>query len=148
MVLQFHVPGPAFGPGFTGLRRDEFSRRQRMVGIDVAVPLSLPPGSEVGFVWAACREAVDVAEEYLRTRKLDWPVAPLRESLQALHECLHVPSPELPLSHWLQSTDAADKQPPTNQIPANQVVANQPTANQVPANPAPALSRGPENDGH
>src|ERR1700694_1722290 len=74
VVLQFQIAGAAFGPDFSGMRRDECSRCDGMVGIDVAVPTTLRAQSEVAFVWAACLEAVDLAEEFLRGRKLDWPV--------------------------------------------------------------------------
>jgi hypothetical protein len=107
VVVSFNIPGPAFGPDFSGIRRDEFSKRDRMVGFDVAVPASLPAGAEADFIWAAFVEAVDLTEEFLRQRKLDWPTAPLRGRLEQLRECLQVAADAPPLSLWLDTAQAA-----------------------------------------
>ncbi|MBI4492853.1 MAG: hypothetical protein HY690_08690 [Chloroflexi bacterium] len=56
------------------------------------MPIPLEAGTEDAFVGGAMLRAMDLAEELLRARSVDWSTAHLRETLRRLRGCFDLPS--------------------------------------------------------
>ena len=74
--LVFHVPGSILKPEHTGLRTGRFSRKERMLQIQIAVPEDLmeSPGLR-GYIVQSIRMAVEIAEPRFNKAGIPYPKA-------------------------------------------------------------------------
>jgi hypothetical protein len=89
--VDFHPPGSPIPVDFEGMRKQTFSKKDKELAIEIAVP-PLRAGTEDTFVWAALVRAIDMAEEFFRARSLDWSVEHLRTTLRQAADCFGVPA--------------------------------------------------------
>jgi hypothetical protein len=74
--VVFHVPGSIVGgPDYVGMRTAKFSRKQKMLMIQVAVPKEMVDSPDVrAFLFSSVREAVFTAAPFLRKKGVEYPV--------------------------------------------------------------------------
>ena len=82
--VEFHVPGHLTSPDFEGIRTGTYRKADRLLKIQVALPVD-PPDDPYAYGVQAMREAVDVAEAWSRRRRVEFDPSPSR-SLTALLE--------------------------------------------------------------
>ncbi len=59
--VVFHLPGRVVKPDYTGLRTGTFSRKQKTLMIQAAVPEPLVDSNDTAFVFDVVREATQLA---------------------------------------------------------------------------------------
>ncbi len=64
--VVFHIPGQVLIPEFEGLRSGRFSRKQRALMVQVAIPEGEPKGDPDEEVRRLLNEAIDLAEDFAR----------------------------------------------------------------------------------
>ncbi|HTB84137.1 MAG TPA: hypothetical protein VK742_10830 [Candidatus Sulfotelmatobacter sp.] len=71
----FHVPGSIFGDlDYVGVRTAKFSRKQKKLMIQIAVPKEMIHSPSVRvFLFSSVREAVVTATPYLRKKGVEYP---------------------------------------------------------------------------
>jgi hypothetical protein len=74
--IVFHVPGSIVGcPDYVGVRTAKFSKKQKMLMIQVAVPKEMIHSPKVrAFLFSSVREAVTTAAPFLRKKGVAYPV--------------------------------------------------------------------------
>lgn len=82
--VEFHVPGHLTSPDFEGIRTGTFRKADRLLKIQVALPV-VPPGEPYAYGVQAMQEAIDTAEAWAGRRNIEFDPSPLR-SLLALME--------------------------------------------------------------
>jgi hypothetical protein len=82
--VVFDIPGPIVVPPYKGLRTGRFSRDQRKLQIQVAVPEDLKREATEVFLDGVLRQSVELAQRSLQRRKLDWSVEPLRSTVEEI----------------------------------------------------------------
>jgi hypothetical protein len=81
--VEFHVPGHLIAPDFQGSRTGAFRKADRLLKIQVALPVD-PPADPYSFGLQAMREAVDVAEVWSVRRRVEFDPSPMRSLLALL----------------------------------------------------------------
>jgi hypothetical protein len=81
--VEFQVPGNLIAPDFQGVRTGTFRKADRLLKIQVAVPVD-PPNDPYAYGLQAIREAVDTAEAWSRRRRVEFDPAPFRAVLALL----------------------------------------------------------------
>jgi hypothetical protein len=81
--VEFQVPGHLITPDFQGVRTGTFRKADRLLKIQVAVPVD-PPEDPYAYGVQAMREAVDAAEAWSKPRRLEFDPSPLRSLLALL----------------------------------------------------------------
>lgn len=81
--VVFHVPGEVVAPNFTGTRTGRYSKKERLLSVQVAVPdrASDDPEAEVR---AMLMQAIVTAEEYARKKRISDELYELRRIVAAL----------------------------------------------------------------
>lgn len=82
--VEFQVPGNLLAPDFQGVRTGAFRKTDRLLKVQVAIPVH-PPDDPYAYGVKALREAIDAAEAWSKRRRVDFDSSPLR-SLVALLE--------------------------------------------------------------
>jgi hypothetical protein len=81
--VEFHVPGHLITPDFEGIRTGTFRKADRLLKIQVALPVD-PPDDPYAYGVQAMREAVGAAEAWSKRRRLEFNSSPLRSLLALL----------------------------------------------------------------
>jgi hypothetical protein len=81
--VEFHVPGNLIAPGFQGVRTGTFRKTDRLLKVQVAVPVHPPDTPYVNGV-QAMRAAVDAAEAWAGRRQVEFDPEPFRFLLALL----------------------------------------------------------------
>jgi|GEM_PF-1116271 len=71
----FHIPGSVMKPDFKGIRTGRFSRKQKILQIQCAVPKKLVDADEekvVKFIFKSIREAIDIAKLVFKKAKIKY----------------------------------------------------------------------------
>jgi hypothetical protein len=71
--VVFHIPGEVMVPEFEGLRSGRFSRKERTLMVQVAVPEGEPAGDPDEEVRQMLLDAIDLAEDYARLEAVIGP---------------------------------------------------------------------------
>lgn len=77
--VVFHVPAKDFTPDFEGLRSGRFSRKNRELMVQVAIPEGDPKGDPDEEVRRLLLEAIDLAEDFARLEAVIGPSERLDE---------------------------------------------------------------------
>jgi hypothetical protein len=79
--VVFHVPGSiAGGPDYVGVRTGKFSRKEKMLMVQVAVPKEIIYSADVrAFLFSSVREAVRTAGPFLQKKGIEFPVGRVLE---------------------------------------------------------------------
>ncbi len=73
--LVFHIPGSIVRLDYSGLRTGRFSRKERMLMVQVAVPKEMVFAENPdGFVYSAMREAIHIAAPRFQKAKIAFSV--------------------------------------------------------------------------
>ena len=74
--VVFHVPGSIVGgPEYVGVRTGKFSRKERMLMVQVAVPKEIIQSEDVrAFLFNSVCEAVLTAAPFLQRKGIEYPV--------------------------------------------------------------------------
>ena len=78
--VVFHVPGNVIKPDFTGARTARFSKKDALLMVQVALPEGVPSDPE-GYLKDAARAALDEAERWAESRRIDADLSQLRAIL-------------------------------------------------------------------
>jgi hypothetical protein len=81
--VEFQVPGNLVTPDFQGIRTGTFRKADRLLKIQVALPVD-PPDDPYTYGVQAMREAVDAAEAWSKRRRLEFNPSPIRSLLALL----------------------------------------------------------------
>lgn len=81
--VVFQVPGEVAKPDFQGVRTGRYSKADRLLMIQVALPEDVPPDSDAHLVEAAYA-AIDEAERWAKQRGIAEDLTPVREILDRL----------------------------------------------------------------
>lgn len=81
--VEFQVPGHLITPDFEGIRTGVFQKADRLLKIQVALPVD-PRDDPYAFGVQAMREAVDVAEAWSVRRRVVFDPSPARSLLALL----------------------------------------------------------------
>ena len=81
--VEFQVPGNLITPDFQGVRTGTFRKADRLLKIQVALPVN-PPDDPYAYGVQVLREAVDVAEAWSVRRRVEFYPSPLRSLLAQL----------------------------------------------------------------
>lgn len=69
--LVWHVPGTMFKPEFEGLRTGKFSKREKTLMVQAAVPSNLVYGEyPEEFIFGVIRQAITIAQTVFRSAKI------------------------------------------------------------------------------
>jgi len=91
--LVFHVPGSIIEPEHTGLRTGRFSRKARMLQIQIAVPGDLMESPELRrFLVGSVREAIDLGESRFAKAGIPYPKSEYLAQVDELERRLGLPS--------------------------------------------------------
>ncbi|NNB87772.1 hypothetical protein D7X99_16180 [Corallococcus sp. AB032C] len=71
--IVFHVPGSLLKPEFTGVRTAKFSRKERMLMLQIAVPEEQVHTPDVRWLLDAIREAVRLARPKFERAGIGYP---------------------------------------------------------------------------
>lgn len=82
--VEFQVPGHLLTPDFQGVRTGSFRKAERLLKIQVALPVN-PPENPYAYGVQAIRDSIDEAEAWARRRRIEFAASPFR-SLLALVE--------------------------------------------------------------
>lgn len=80
--VVFHVPGHILSPDYSGVRTGRFSRRRRLLMVQVALPVDVPE-DPFRYLCDATIAAVDEAENWAERRNVESDVALLRRIVSA-----------------------------------------------------------------
>ncbi len=83
--VEFQIPGHLLSPDFQGVRTGAFRKADRLLKIQVAVPVD-PPDDLYAYGIQAMRDAVDAAEAWSVRRRVEFDAAPFRSLLALLNE--------------------------------------------------------------
>jgi hypothetical protein len=83
--VEFQIPGDIISPDFQGVRTGAYRKADRLLKIQVAVPLD-PPDDPYAYGVQAIRDAVDTAEAWSVRRRVEFDAAPFRSLLALLNE--------------------------------------------------------------
>jgi hypothetical protein len=77
--VVFHVAGPILPVGFEGVRTGRFSKKERLLQLQIATPedFSSPEAAEA-FALSALRKGIDVAESYVAKKGLGLTLASMK----------------------------------------------------------------------
>jgi hypothetical protein len=81
--IVFHVPGNVVRPNFGGVRTGQFSRRDALLMVQVALPDEAPP-DPIGYLRDAASAAVEEAGRWAEKRRVVSDIATLRGILERL----------------------------------------------------------------
>jgi hypothetical protein len=76
--VVFHVPGHLLAPDYAGVRTGTFSRSQRLLMVQVALPAE-PPPDPAEYLQSAAQAAIDEAERWAQRRGLASDLSALRD---------------------------------------------------------------------
>ncbi len=82
--VEFHVPGHLLAPDFQGVRTGAFRKADRLLKVQVALPVN-PPENPYAYGVQAIRDSIDEAEAWSKRRRIEFDPTPFR-SLLALVE--------------------------------------------------------------
>ena len=83
--VEFQITGDIISPDFQGVRTGAYRKADRLLKIQVAVPLD-PPDDPYAYGVQAIRDAVDTAEAWSVRRRVEFDAAPFRSLLALLNE--------------------------------------------------------------
>jgi hypothetical protein len=83
--VEFQIPGHIISPDFKGIRTGAFRKGDRLLKIQVAVPVD-PPDDPHAYGVEAMRHAVDAAGAWSVRRRVEFDAAPFRYLLALLDE--------------------------------------------------------------
>jgi ankyrin repeat protein len=82
--VVFQTSGSRAKPTRAGIRKKNFSKKKRILVVQVAVPKSLLKTRPTEFLLDCIQKAVDLAERVFKRAKIDFAAAGIREQLQAI----------------------------------------------------------------
>lgn len=83
--VEFHVPGHLIAPDFQGVRTGAFRKSDRLLKVQVAVPVD-PPDDPYAYGVQAMRAAVDAAKAWSGRKQVDFDPEPFRSLLAFLDQ--------------------------------------------------------------
>jgi hypothetical protein len=83
LCVIFQLTGSSGKRGREGIRKKAFSKKTRILVVQVAVPKPLTKKRPVEFLLHSILEAVDLAEPIFKRARTDFPAASIRDYLQA-----------------------------------------------------------------
>lgn len=83
--VEFQIPGHIVRPDFQGVRPGAFRKADRLLKIQVSVPVD-PPVDPYAYGVQAMRDAVDAAEAWSVRRRIEFDPAPFRSLLALLND--------------------------------------------------------------
>lgn len=83
--VEFQIPGHIISPDFQGVRTGAFRKADRILKIQVAVPVD-PPANPYAYGVQAIGDAVDAAEAWSVRRRVEFDAAPFQSLLPLLDE--------------------------------------------------------------
>ena len=81
--VEFHVPGHLITPDFQGIRSGTFRKADRLLKIQVALPVD-PPDDPYAYGVQTMKEAVDEAEAWSVRRRVEFDPSAMRSLLALL----------------------------------------------------------------
>ena len=85
----FIVPGSLLGPDFDGLKTGHFSRREKGLVIQVAVPKAVAEGVEVErFIVASLRDCVRLAAAVFTSKGISFPALKAEKVIRSIERAL------------------------------------------------------------
>lgn len=78
--VEFQVPGHLLAPDFQGVRTGTFRKAERLLKIQVALPV-IPPEDPYAYGLQSFRDALDEAEVWARRRRIEFEPVPFRSLL-------------------------------------------------------------------
>ncbi len=94
--IVFHVPGSLLKPEYTGLRTGRFSRKQRLLQVQVAVPEGADDGTLRAFILQSIRQAILLAKPRFDKARIAYPEAEYLSQVDELEARLAVRGTPLP----------------------------------------------------
>jgi hypothetical protein len=83
--VEFHVPGNILSPDYEGLRTGSFRKADRLLKVQVALP-EIAPSEPRAELLALLDQAVVVAEEWAKRRRITLDPQPLRGIVEAVRQ--------------------------------------------------------------
>ena len=72
--VVFHVPGSIIGLDWAGVRTGRFSKKEKMLMVQVAVPEEVKQSADIrSFLFASLRNAVLVAAPFFQKKGIEFP---------------------------------------------------------------------------
>jgi hypothetical protein len=108
--IVFHVPGSILKPEHVGLRTGKFSRKERMLQVQIAVPEHLLESPELRkFLLKSIREAIHLAKPKFAKAAIPYPVAEYLAQLAELERRLSVDLPSAKSDDAAEQGDEGDR---------------------------------------
>jgi hypothetical protein len=82
--VTFLIPGSRRTPSFEGIRKGTFSKRNRILEVQAAVPRSLTKKRPVEFLLDSVSKAIDLAEPVFKRANVKFNASAIREHLDAI----------------------------------------------------------------
>jgi ankyrin repeat protein len=82
--VTFLIPGSGRNPGFDGVHKGAFSKKNRILEVQIAVPKTLTKKWPIEFLLASMHKAVDLAEGVYKRAKIKFDTVAIREHLFAI----------------------------------------------------------------
>jgi hypothetical protein len=81
--VVFHVPGSLLAPEFSGSRTGSFRKRDRLLMVQVALPIETPD-DQSGYLISAVRDAIETVEVWNRRKDRRFDLSVIRSMLAQL----------------------------------------------------------------